>query len=89
MRSFATRSISSINLGSLNSFQNPVFKIIICKPVTIQKSIVRHHAGCGMPHGGDELPGVGMDRELRAHLNIHSLKIIDTSGTTLSYADVL
>ena len=37
-----------------------------------------------MPHSGDELPGVGMERELRAHLNVTDLIIEDTSGTSNS-----
>lgn len=47
----------------------------------IQKTTKRFHAGCGQPHGGDEIPGVGMERELRAHLNVTNLVIQDTSGT--------
>lgn len=47
----------------------------------LQKTTKRTHVGCGMSHGGDEVPGVGMERELRAHLNVTSLVIEDTSGT--------
>lgn len=35
-----------------------------------------------MSHGGDEVPGVGMERELRAHLNVTNLVVEDTSGTS-------
>lgn len=56
-------------------------KNILRTSIFIQK---RGHAGCGMPHAGDEVPGVGMERELRAHLNVTHLNIVDTSGSLSS-----
>lgn len=74
------RSISSL-LKSTSATSSTSIKTMPRKSVMVQK---RMHAGCGMPHGGDEVPGVGIERELRAHLNVTELVVEDTSGMSFS-----
>lgn len=64
-----------------NSYTHPLSKTTYTQKISYVKTVVRRHAGCGMPHDGDENPGVGMERELRAHMNVTNLIIEDTSGT--------
>lgn len=86
-RSSGARSLARCysNFGSILSTNSSRSSSIASKTVyPLQKITKRYHAGCGMPHSGDELPGVGMERELRAHLNVTDLIIEDTSGTSNS-----
>jgi stress-induced morphogen len=60
-------------------------KTVVSTRSALSKIQKRSHAGCGMPHDGDEVPGAGMERELRAHLNVTNLHIQDTSGNGSFY----
>lgn len=75
-----SRCYSKFSSGITRSLPKNMFTV--SKPsYPLQKTAKRTHVGCGMSHGGDEVPGVGMERELRAHLNVTSLVVEDTSGT--------